>query len=296
MTDIQSSDLSESTQAGSPEFPQESTISVQDSASAAAAIMVSGLPVIPLIDAVAFPRVTFPLQIGRPFSVAALERAVEVGEDTLVLLVAQKRQSRKRINPENLYTMGTVAQVVRKYRLPEGGYSVLMQGLYRAEIVETCIEDEVLLAAVTEVQPNAKTGIEMEALRRAVSGQIQEFAEKGNTLPAEIVSLARRVTDPDWLADLVAAHGGLELEKQQEILETLDSYSRLYNVSVYLSEQIHIIDVRERIQTKIQDGIEKVQRDFYLREQLRTIQRELGIANYQTEDVDELRIRIANSE
>jgi ATP-dependent Lon protease len=252
--------------------------------------------VIPLIDAVAFPRVTFPLQIGRPFSVAALERAIEGGEDPLVLLVAQKRQSRKRINPENLYPMGTVAQVVRKYRLPEGGYSVLMQGLYRAEIVETRTEDEVLLAAVAEVQPNAKTGIEMEALRRAVSGQIQEFAEKGNTLPAEIVSLARRITDPDWLADLVAAHGGLEIEKQQEILETLDSYSRLYKVSVHLSEQIHILDVRDRIQTKIQDGIEKVQRDFYLREQLRTIQRELGIANYQTEDVDELRIRIANSD
>ena len=294
MTEIQSGDRAATGGAGTPDLDAATPSATEDSDSVLAAITAVGLPVVPLIDSVAFPRVTFPLQIRRPFSVAAVEQA-SAGEG-LVLLVAQKRRTRRKISPKNLYRIGTVAQVVRKYRLPEGGYSVLMQGLYRAEIVDTDLSGDAVVAAVAEVRPRVKEGVELEALRRAVAGQVQEFAEKGNGLPGEIVSLARRITDADWLADLVASHAGMELEQQQEILETVDTYERLYQASLHLSEQIHVLDVRDRIQAKIQDGIEKVQRDFYLREQLRTIQRELGIASHQTEDVEELRGRIAESD
>jgi ATP-dependent Lon protease len=294
MPEIQFPDPSVPGPTGAAEIGSTVPSATEDSDSVLAAITAAGLPVVPLIDAVAFPRITFPLQIGRPFSVAAIEHA-EQG-DGLVFLVAQKGRSRRKMSAKDLYRVGTVARVVRKYRMPEGGFSVLMEGLYRAEIVDTDLAGDAVIASVAEVGRRMEETVELEALRRAVAAQVQEFAEKGNGLPAEIVSLARRISDPDWLVDLVAAHAAMELETQQDILETLDTYERLYKASLYLSEQLHVLGVRERIQAKIQDGIEKVQRDFYLREQLRTIQRELGIANPQTEDVDELRERIAESD
>ena len=116
-----------------------------------AAITASGLPVVPLIDAVAFPRITFPLQIGRPFSVAAIEHA-EQG-DGLVFLVAQEGRNRRKMSAKDLYRIGTVARVVRKYRMPEGGFSVLMEGLYRAEIVDTDLAGDAVIASVAEIRP-----------------------------------------------------------------------------------------------------------------------------------------------
>ena len=158
MTEIQSGDRSATGRAKAGEIESRAVPVTEDNDSVLAAITAAGLPVVPLIDAVAFPRVTFPLQIGRPFSVAAVEQAAE-GEG-LVLLVAQKRGSRRKVSPKNLYRMGTVAQVVRKYRLPEGGYSVLMQGLYRAEIVDTDLTGETVVASVAEVRPHVEEGVD----------------------------------------------------------------------------------------------------------------------------------------
>ena len=254
---------------------------------------VSELPVLPLIETVAFPKVLIPLQVNRPGSLWAIRQAE--GDEGIVVLITQKRRDRRKAKPANLNTVGTVARIVRKYRVPDGGLSVLLQGLYRAEIAEVAERGGGLVATVVELHPVVNDSIELEALRRMVAGQVQEFAEKSNGLSPEVVAMAKRLVDPGWLADLVAYHAPMQTRRRQGILETLDVYDRLYKTSVHLSEQNHILDVKGRIQSKIQDGIEKVQREFYLREQLKTIQRELGISTGQSEDFEELRESIEAS-
>lgn len=253
----------------------------------------SDLPLVPLIQTVAFPKVSIPLQITRPGSLWAIEEAGKL--DGIVVLVTQRRRDRGKPKPSGLYRVGTAARIVRKYKVPDGGLSVLFQGLHRVEIAEIDERPEGLMATVFELMSTKRETIEMEALRRMVANQVHEFAEKGNGLSPEVVAVARRLTDPGWLADLVGYHAPMQVRRRQKILETVDEYERLYNASVHLSEQNHILDVKGRIQSKIQDGIEKVQREFYLREQLKTIQRELGISTGQAEDFIELREAVAAS-
>jgi len=252
------------------------------------------IPVIPLIDLVAYPKVSIPLQVARPFSMWAIEAAQE--EDGLVFLVSQRRRRKKQqITREDVFDMGTVGKISRTYKVPDGGLSVLVQGLYRATIQDFFEIDDGYVAGVTKNESFSHSGTDIEALRRTVAKQVHDFADRSAGVSTELVSLAKRSTDAGWLADLVAANGPMELDERQDILETLDVYDRLYRVSVILAEELQILDVRGRIQTKIQDGIEKVQRDFYLREQLRAIQKELGIGGAHGEDVDELRELLGTS-
>ena len=254
---------------------------------------ISELPVVPLVKTVAFPKVSIPLHVNRPGSLWAIEEAER--HDGIVVLVTQRRRDRRKPKPSGLYQVGTTARIVRKYKVPDGGLSVLFQGLDRVELLEVGEYERGMLATTVELPSVTRESIELEALRRMVANQVYEYAEKSNGLSPEVVAVAKRLSDPGWLADLVGYHAPMQVRRRQKILEMVDVYDRLYEASVHLSEQNHILDVKGRIQSKIQDGIEKVQREFYLREQLKTIQRELGISTGQMEDSTELREAIEAS-
>ena len=251
------------------------------------------LPLVPLPDAVAFPKLSLPLVVNRPGSLWAIDEAE--GTEGLVLLVTQRAKRRRKLEAAELYEVGTVARVARKYKVPEGGLNVLFQGVHRARVFDVQRKGAGLVAAAVQIKPKSESSVRIEALRRLVASQVQEFGEKGSGLSAEVVSMAKRIPDPGWLADLVAASAPMPVRRRQSLLETFDPYERLYQAGLYLSEQIHILDVRGHIQSEIQEGVEKVQREFYLREQLKAIQRELGMSTGQAEDLEGLRSSVRAS-
>ena len=247
------------------------------------------LPVVVLTEQVAFPRISQPLQVTDPASLWALKRLRDSGQNVLLLQAAGE-------GPEaELFTVGTVCTLVRRYLIPSGGYSALFKGLERVQVHGTEREGEGLVAMVTPLGEAMRNGPELEALRRTLATQIHEYAEKSNQVAPEVVSLARRITHAGYLADLAAAKLIDDPQHQQQLLEELDVYERMFAVTAVLSGWIRTLDVRSSIQSQIQEGIESAQRNFYLKEQLRTIQRELGIANAVGDEREELLTAIAES-
>ena len=247
------------------------------------------LPVVPLPDWVAFPELTMPLHASRAISVDAIAAAAEA--DDLVLLVTQ-RVARKRVDPAHLFRIGTVAKIIRRLRMPDGGVQVLMEGQHRAALEEIESVGNYLQARVVPLFSDEAPTLELEVLRRVIVAQVEAVADDTNLLAPEMVSMARRAADPSWLADYITFSSDMSVQERQDILESLDPADRLRRVATYLTRQVEILNIRNKIQGEIQDGIEKVQRDFYLREQLKAIQRELGISNPQIDDSDELKTRV----
>ena len=247
------------------------------------------LPVVPLPDWVAFPELTMPLHASRPVSVDAIAAAAEM--DDLVFLVTQ-RVARKKVNPDHLFRVGTVAKIIRRLRMPDGGVQVLMEGQHRAALEEGASVGSYLQARVLPLVSDDAPALELEVLRRVIVAQVEAVADDTNLLAPEMVSMAKRSADPSWLADYITFASDMSTQERQAILESRDPADRLRKVATYLTRQVEILNIRNKIQGEIQDGIEKVQREFYLREQLRAIQRELGISNPQIDDSDELKARV----
>ena len=248
------------------------------------------LPVVILTEQVAFPRVSQPLQLTDAASLWALERLSDEATSVLLLQAAGDGED------SDLYTVGTVCTLVRRYLIPSGGYSALFKGQERVQVLATEREGDGYLAMVSPLFEQMRNGPELEALRRTLSSQIHEYAEKSNRVAPEVVSLARRITHAGYLADLAAAKLVEDPEQQQQLLEEPDVYERMFAVTALLSGWIRTLDVRSSIQSQIQEGIESAQRNFYLKEQLRTIQRELGIANAVGDEREELLEAIAGSQ
>ena len=247
------------------------------------------IPLVPLLDWVAFPEMAMPLQASRDTSLAAVAAGEESGDR--VVLVAQRRPH-KTVRARDLYEVGTVAKIIRKLRMPDGSAQVLLQGQHRAQIRAIDEAEGYLLAHVEPVESESEPSLELEALRRVVVAQVQAIAEETNQFPPDVVSMTRRVSDPSWLSDYICFSSDMSMHERQEVLETFDSVRRLRKIARYLTRQAQILDIKSKIQGEIQEGIEKVQRDFYLREQLKAVQRELGISNPQIDDSDELRQRV----
>ena len=251
------------------------------------------MPVVPLLDWVAFPEMAMPLQASRDASLAAVA-AAETGEGRVVL-VAQRRASAN-VRPADLYEVGTIAEVIRKLRMPDGSQQVLLQGRQRARLESVEEREGHLIARVEPVEIPHESSLELEALRRVVVTQVEAVAEETNTFPPDVVAMTRRVSDPSWLCDYICFSSDMPMRERQDVLEAFSPVERLRRVARYLARQAEILDIRNKIQGEIQDGIEKVQRDFYLREQLRAIQRELGISNTQIDDTDELTRRVLEAD
>jgi ATP-dependent Lon protease len=249
------------------------------------------LPVLPLRDMVVFPYMVLPLFVARERSIAAVEDAL--AGDRLLLLVAQRDAEIEEPEPDHLYSVGTVAMVMRILRMPDGRLKVLVQGVSKAKI-DAFVEHEHATWVAATPLPTDEAGdwcVEAEALVRTVRGRVEELLPLKN-LPPEVLSVTTNVHEAGRLADLVASNLRLRLPEAQEILEIVDPLARLRRVDVLLRRELDVTTVQAEIQSQAQHEMTRGQREHYLREQLRAIQAELGETDPRVEEADEYRTKV----
>ncbi len=252
------------------------------------------LPVLPLREFVLFPHMVLPLFVAREQSISVVDDAM--AGNRLVLLVAQRDPDVADPEPEDLYTVGTIATIVRTLRLADGRLKVLVQGLSRARIDATIEHDYSLWVRATSI-PNVDLddwSVESEALIRAVRGRVEELLPLKN-LPPEVLSITAHVERPGRLADLVASHLRMRLCEAQEILETQDPLVRLRRVDSLLRRELEVSSMQAEIQIQAKEEMSRGQREVFLREQLRAIQSELGESDPRGEEIDEYRAKVEDA-
>ena len=233
------------------------------------------LPLLPLRDVVVFPHMVIPLFVGRPKSIKALETAMEAGKS--ILLVAQKSAAKDEPTPEDLYTIGTVATILQMLKLPDGTVKVLVEGNQRANVLEYSDVDT-HFAGRAELVPADDTSAdnEAEAMRRALVAQFDQYVKLNKKIPPEILTSLVGIDEAGRLADTIAAHLPLKLEQKQEILEMFPVRARLEHLMSLMEGEIDILQVEKRIRGRVKRQMEKSQREYYLNEQVKAIQKELG--------------------
>ena len=246
--------------------------------------------VIPLRDSVVFPQMMAPLFIGRDRSLRAIEAAV--AGDLPVMVVAQREEDREDPEPEDLYTIGTEVVIGRTLRMPDGSTSVLSQGRQRVEIVEFTQTEPFLRARAVPIWEQNHEGLPTEALMRAVLALFEKCVQLSPNLPDEAYVAAINVDDPGRLADLIASVLNLSVEEKQEILETFDTTVRLQRLSILLGRELDVLELENRIHQQVQEEMDRSQREYFLREQIRVIQNELGETDEQTREINELRQKL----
>jgi len=250
------------------------------------------LPLLPVRDMVVFPYMIIPLFVGRDRSIAAVEAAL--GADRMILLSTQRDMALEDPGLEDIYPVGTVAMIMRMLKLPDGRLKVLVQGMSKARIVAQVEQRDyfrVQVEALQETDPPELT-LEVEALVRTVRDQIAQLYSLGRSLPPEVMMAVENMEAPGALADLVASHLGLKGGGSQALLEVLDPLERLRQVKDLLAKELELQAVQNRIQNQAKEEMGKSQREYYLREQLRAIQSELGDSDSKAEELAELRRRV----
>ncbi|MBL7064294.1 MAG: endopeptidase La [Anaerolineae bacterium] len=246
---------------------------------------------LPLRDMVMFPRMVAPLFVGRDLSIEAIEVANELGQP--LITVAQRDADVMEPGPEDLFTFGAEVAIGRMLRLPDGTVSMLGQGLRRVQIVEYVhLEPYIRVRALPIYEAVGRTPL-TEALMRAVLALFEKVVQLNRTLPEDAYVFAMNIDEPGWLADLMAQALDLEVAKRQEVLETLDIAARLQCVSVLLAKELDVLELEDRIHLQVQQELDKAQREYFLREQMKVIQSELGETDVYTQEVNELREGIA---
>jgi len=246
-------------------------------------------PLLPLRDVVVFPHMVIPLFVGRPKSIKALEVAMESGKH--ILLVAQKSAAKDDPSPEDLYDTGCVATVLQMLKLPDGTVKVLVEGLHRALLTALTNNGEFFSGEATPVASSDDGTAEVEALRRALLANFDQFVKLNKKIPAEILTSMAGIDDGGRLADSIAAHLPLKLEQKQEVLELPSVSKRIEHLMGLIEAEIDILQVEKRIRGRVKRQMEKSQREYYLNEQVKAIQKELGEGEDQAE-IDELAKKI----
>src|SRR5262245_24340835 len=249
------------------------------------------LPVVPLINTVLFPHMLTPLFVGRERSVAAVEEAMS-GERT-VLAIAQREADLDEVGPGDLYAMGVEASIQRVLKMPDGSTSIVVQGQRRMRVLDFLQERPLLRARATPAYAEEEKTIAVEAMMRAVLSLFEKVVKLSRTLPDDSYIMAMNVDEPGWLADLIASTLPLDVPRRQEILETLDPEERLRRLSIMLTQELDVLELESRIHTQVQKEVDRSQREFFLREQMKVIQRELGQEDPIQRELLELRERIA---
>ena len=232
------------------------------------------LPLLPLRDVVVFPHMVIPLFVGRPKSIKALEVAMEGGKN--ILLVAQKSATKDEPEPEDLYHIGCMANILQMLKLPDGTVKVLVEGTQRARIESIEVQSSVFIAVSTPLPQPAVEDHEIEAMRRAVVAQFDQFVKLNKKIPPEVLSSIAGIEDAGRLADTIAAHLPLKIEQKQEMLEMENIRDRIDRLLSQLESEIDILQVEKRIRGRVKRQMEKSQREYYLNEQVKAIQKELG--------------------
>jgi ATP-dependent Lon protease len=252
------------------------------------------LPLVALRETVIFPEMIVPLQVGREKSVAALNAAVEGGG--AIALVTQRRAEQEEISdPSELYEIGTLAKIAQVVQLQDGTVRAIVQGQGRLRVHSFGQTSPHLVARVEELRDETPAGVETEALMRTVQAQIEQYVANGAPVPPEAAVAARNITEPGLLGDMVAYSPDMTTEQRQELLETIDVTERLKLVSNFLARQIEILELKGKIQSEVKSEMDKTQREYILREQLKAIQRELGEDDPQQAEINELREKVESS-
>ncbi len=232
------------------------------------------LPLLPLRDVVVFPHMVIPLFVGRPKSIKALEAAMEAGKS--ILLVAQKSAAKDDPNPEDLYPIGCIANILQMLKLPDGTVKVLVEGGQRARVVSVDVQQSLFIAVASPISPEEEGDHEIEAMRRAVIAQFDQYVKLNKKIPPEILTSIAGIEEAGRLADTIAAHLPLKLEQKQDVLERFDVRERIEKLLAQLETEIDILQVEKRIRGRVKRQMEKSQREYYLNEQVKAIQKELG--------------------
>jgi ATP-dependent Lon protease len=250
-------------------------------------------PVLPLRDIVVFPHMIVPLFVGREKSVRALEDVMK--DDKQILLVAQKNASQDDPAPGDIYSVGTIGTVLQLLKLPDGTVKVLVEGGQRAKIVKY-VENPNFFQAYAEVVPDqVGEQAEVEALTRTVIGQFEQYIKLNRKIPPEVLVSINQIEDSAKLADTVASHLALKIPEKQELLETETVTQRLERIFGFMESEIGVLQVEKRIRNRVKRQMEKTQREYYLNEQLKAIQKELGEIDEGRDEASELEERIKNT-
>ncbi|MBA4266303.1 MAG: endopeptidase La [Comamonadaceae bacterium] len=251
------------------------------------------LPLLPLRDVVVFPHMVIPLFVGRPKSIKALESAMEA--ERRIMLVAQKAAAKDEPSTEDMFEMGCVATILQMLKLPDGTVKVLVEGLQRAKVLDIRDGESHFVASVAPVDAQVERAEsqsnELEALRRAVMQQFDQYVKLNKKIPSEILTSISSIDDPGRLADTIAAHLPLKLESKQVVLDLDPVNKRLENLFEQLEREVDILNVDKKIRGRVKRQMEKNQRDFYLNEQVKAIQKELGEGE-EGADIEEIEKKI----
>ena len=232
------------------------------------------IPLLPLRDVVVYPHMVIPLFVGRDKSIRALETAMS--NDKQILLIAQKSASNDEPTASDLYDIGTVSSILQLLKLPDGTVKVLVEGIYRAK-VDTLHPDEAYFsAAVIEQTEEALNEKESDVLARSLMAQFEQYVKLSKKVPPEILTSVSSIEEPSRLVDTIAAHMALKIEEKQYILETPNLRDRLENLMSSVESEIDLLQVEKRIRGRVKKQMEKSQREYYLNEQMKAIQKELG--------------------
>jgi len=248
------------------------------------------LPVLPVRNTVLFPHVVTPLFVDRDRSLRAIEESMG-GERTLVVL-AQRDPEIERPGPDDLFTIGTEAVVGRMLKMPDGSTSALVQGQRRVRVVGFDSDEPYLRLSVVPIEEAPSEGEEADALIRAVLGMYEKVVKLSRSIPDDHYVAAINIDQAGWLADFVVSDLELSVTDRQEILETLDPLERLHQASMFLARELDVLELQNKIHSQVQTEVDKNQREYFLREQLKAIQKELGEADAQGREIAKLREKL----
>lgn len=253
---------------------------------------VQNYPVLPLRDIVVFPHMIVPLFVGREKSIRALEEVI--GTDRQILLVTQKNATDDDPQPSAIFDVGTAANVLQLLKLPDGTVKVLVEGRSRARIEEYTDREEFYEAAAVVLAEPEEDAVEIEAMSRSVVSEFENYVKLNKKISPEVVSAAGQIDDYSKLADTVASHLSIKLTDKQEMLETVSVKGRLEKALGYMEGEISVLQVEKRIRSRVKRQMEKTQREYYLNEQMKAIQKELGDEEGRDE-MAEMEARIAKT-
>ena len=248
-------------------------------------------PLLAVRDAVVFPHLMIPLFVGRDRSLRAVDKALD--GDHCIIIVTQREPDLGEPAPEDLYEIGTIASIARMLRMPDGTTSILVEGLQRARIVEYTQTQGFYCVKAMLIPEEVKDQPLTEALMRAALALFEKCVQLSHSLPDDAYVSAMNAEDEGWLADVLASHLNLDLDERQEILETLDPILRLQKISVLLAKELDVLELEDQIQSQVQEEVDRSQREYVLREQMKVIQQELGEMDPTTAEKSELRDKIA---
>ena len=252
------------------------------------------LPLVALRDTVIFPEMIVPLQVGRDRSVKALDRAVRAGSS--IALVTQRSSETEEVNGvDELYDIGTLAKIAQVIRSQDGSLRAIVQGQKRIRLLDLLQTEPYLEARVEVIDDAATKSLEVEALMASVQAQIEQYVSSGASVPPEVAVAARNIADGGLLADMVAYSPDMDTELRQDLLETIDVQERLRKVGAFLAKQIEVLELKGRIQSEVKSEMDKTQREYILREQMKAIQKELGEDDPAVAEASELREKVEQS-